>query len=97
MAVPKQKDGNISFKKIPKIPKGSDAFESVRDEIEHEKVLFNTHVNHHSLHGLDSPPRSRAGSQSRASPAQMWFIARARLEKPSLYKIVGLATSKWKS
>jgi hypothetical protein len=88
---------NINFEKLPTLPKGSEAFESIRKELKDEEEMREIKINNaHLMIDNDSPQRSRANSQSRASPAQMWFTARARLDKPSLYKTVTLATSKWK-
>ena len=87
---------NIHFEKLPALPKGSDVFENVRRELENEQEMKEIKSNIHLMIDTDSPPRSRANSQSRASPAQLWFTARARLNKPTIYNTVVLATCKWK-
>lgn len=89
---------NVHFEKLPQLPKGSDIYETVREEMkhEHETLRHDSHLDACVNSDTDSPPRSRANSQSRVSPAQLWFTARARLDKPSLYKTVVLATAKWK-
>lgn len=82
----------MDFVKLPELPKGSDVFQCVLDDIEKEKrseveTDRNSEV---------SPPRSRTNSQSRApttpSPTHMrWLSTRARLGKHSMYKLVVLA------
>ena len=80
----------MEFDKLPSLPKGSDAFQSVIDEIEREQHIEPETVIQCEL--LSPRSDTQSGTKAPPSSARMaWLSTRARHGKQSFFKAVTLA------